>query len=83
MNAAGPSPKAGSKLEPGIAIRHLPIESLKFNLRNPNRHERRQIEKIARSIQRFGFLVPVLVDGDKTLIAGEGAPAPHKVSASL
>jgi DNA modification methylase len=70
---AAPRPFAPKpRQDPQIAVEHLPVESLKFDSRNPNRHERRQIEKIAKSIKRFGFLVPVLVDGDRTLIAGEG-----------
>src|SRR5262249_33309709 len=35
-------------------------------------HSTRQIEQIARSIQTFGFNVPVLIDTKRTVIAGHG-----------
>jgi DNA modification methylase len=34
-------------------------------------HPRRQIERIARSIERFGFLAPIVVSADGEIIAGE------------
>jgi DNA modification methylase len=40
--------------------------------RNPRTHSKKQIEQIAASIQRFGFLSPVLVDGGSRIIAGHG-----------
>jgi DNA modification methylase len=45
---------------------------LKPNPRNARVHPERQIEQIARSIERFGFNTPVLVDGQNNLVAGEG-----------
>lgn len=49
-----------------------PIAALKFNLSNPRLHSRRQIRQIARSINAFGFNVPILVDSDLKIIAGHG-----------
>jgi DNA modification methylase len=43
---------------------------LKANPQNPKEHSSRQIKQIARSIQTFGFNVPVLVDRDLVIIAG-------------
>jgi hypothetical protein len=40
--------------------------------RNPRVHSKRQLEQIAASIRRFGFLNPVLVDADQGIIAGHG-----------
>lgn len=65
---SGRNPGSGCTL----SIRYLPIDDLRLNPRNPNRHERRQIAKIARSIEKFGYLVPVLTDGERNVIAGYG-----------
>jgi ParB-like nuclease domain len=35
---------------------------------NARTHSKRQIEQIARSIERFGFLNPVLIDASGTII---------------
>jgi DNA modification methylase len=45
---------------------------LKLNPRNARVHPEEQIGQIARSIERFGFNAPVLVDGHNNLLAGEG-----------
>lgn len=42
------------------------------NPRNARTHNRRQIKKIAASIERFGFVNPVLIDADRGIIAGHG-----------
>ena len=39
---------------------------------NPRTHTKKQIEKIAKSIQRFGFINPILMDEDGYVIAGHG-----------
>lgn len=54
------------------AIRLLPVESLVPDARNPRRHSDRQIKQIQRSIQSFGFNVPILVDGHHRVLAGHG-----------
>ncbi|MFO1091313.1 MAG: ParB/Srx family N-terminal domain-containing protein [Hyphomicrobiales bacterium] len=48
------------------------IHSLKPRDRNPRTHTKRQIGKIAKSIEAFGFVNPVLVDADNRIIAGHG-----------
>ncbi len=48
------------------------IGSLKFNPKNPRQHSPRQIRQTARSIQAFGFNVPILINSDLTIIAGHG-----------
>jgi len=45
---------------------------LKLDLRNPRQHSPQQIRQIARSIEAFGFNVPVLVDANMKVIAGHG-----------
>lgn len=39
---------------------------------NPRSHDAAQVERIARSIQEFGFANPILVDANNAVIAGHG-----------
>src|SRR5688572_7112609 len=51
---------------------YRPRLTLKRNPKNPRRHDRKQVRKIASSIQAFGFNVPILVDKNLDVIAGHG-----------
>lgn len=53
-------------------IEHLAIEALKPYAGNARTHSKAQIKQIARSITRFGFTNPILIDGDNAIIAGHG-----------
>lgn len=44
---------------------------LRASPRNPRRHDEAQIARIAASIRRFGWTVPLLVAGDGEIVAGE------------
>jgi len=55
-----------------LTITTLPIEALTPYARNTRLHSKNQINKIAKSIQAFGFITPVLIDEDNNLIAGHG-----------
>lgn len=55
-----------------MKIINMPIDELKPYAHNPKTHPEVQIDKIARSIEEFGFLVPVLIDGGNSIIAGHG-----------
>jgi DNA modification methylase len=61
-------------LRPGqrLAVIYRALSELKLDPKNPRRHDRRQIRQIARSIETFGFNVPILVDGQLNVIAGHG-----------
>ena len=48
------------------------VSTLKPYARNARTHSRRQIKKIAASIERFGFVNPVLIDENNQIIAGHG-----------
>jgi ParB-like chromosome segregation protein Spo0J len=48
------------------------IEKLKPYEKNARTHSEEQIEKIAKSIEEFGFLNPVLIDAGFGIIAGHG-----------
>ena len=55
-----------------IVLVYRPIAELQLNPKNPRAHSPRQIRQIARSIETFGFIVPVLVDAVGSVIAGHG-----------
>ncbi|WP_287941406.1 ParB/Srx family N-terminal domain-containing protein [Sphingopyxis sp.] len=44
---------------------------LKPYANNPRKHPEKQIVKLVASIRQFGFVLPVLVDGQGTIIAGQ------------
>lgn len=50
----------------------LKIEHIQPRDGNPRTHSKKQIEQIARSIKRFGFTNPVLIDEKSSIIAGHG-----------
>ena len=55
-----------------VELVYRPISVLKLDRTNPRLHSRRQVHQIARSIQAFGFNVPILVDAQLKVIAGHG-----------
>src|SRR6201986_2860017 len=55
-----------------VTIENVSISSLRPRGRNPRTHSKKQINQIADSIREFGFLNPVLVDGECGIIAGHG-----------
>lgn len=55
-----------------IALEHRPIGALVPYAKNARTHSEKQIGQIAASIERFGFVNPVLVDEAGVIIAGHG-----------
>lgn len=55
-----------------LQISYLSPEQLRAASHNARTHSRKQIKQIARSIERFGFINPVLVSDDSVIIAGHG-----------
>ena len=55
-----------------LGIEYRAISELRLSDRNPRIHSRQQIRQIARSIQAFGFNVPVLIDREDKVVAGHG-----------
>jgi hypothetical protein len=53
-----------------LSVAYLPLDRLKPDPGNVRRHNEKQIRQIARSIEAFGFNVPILVDVDGNVIAG-------------
>jgi DNA modification methylase len=55
-----------------LVVEQLPLDAIKPDPRNARRHSKAQLRQIARSIESFGYNVPVLVDGDGLIVAGHG-----------
>jgi len=55
-----------------MQIAYRPIAELKLDPKNPRSHSPRQVRQIARSIETFGFNVPVLIDAAGKIVAGHG-----------
>ena len=51
---------------------NVAIDKLKPYEKNARTHSPEQVNKIAKSIEQFGFINPVLIDGDYGIIAGHG-----------
>jgi DNA modification methylase len=61
-----------TKVEGERNIEERPIASLKPYARNARTHSKKQFKQIAASIERFGFVNPVLIGDDDSIIAGHG-----------
>jgi DNA modification methylase len=55
-----------------LEVTYRDPKTLRPNARNARKHPNRQIKKLAASMRQFGFLAPVALDGDGTLLAGHG-----------
>ena len=65
---AVPSLALGSKL----VIEYRATSKLTCDPGNPRTHSKQQLRQIAKSIETFGFNVPILIDEALTVIAGHG-----------
>lgn len=59
-------------LDRELAVAYRPLDSLVPYARNARSHSEAQVAEIAGSIREFGFVNPVLIAEDGTLIAGHG-----------
>jgi ParB-like chromosome segregation protein Spo0J len=57
---------------PELRIVNLSIDALVPYIRNARTHSKKQIQKIASSIQEFGFNDPIAIDKANGIIAGHG-----------
>lgn len=55
-----------------LKVEYLSPHDLRSNLGNAKIHPKRQIDKIVKSIRRFGFVNPVLISDDMEVVAGHG-----------
>lgn len=65
------------EIAPGHSGRRLEVVNrqiveLTLDPKNPRLHSKQQIRQIQRSIEAFGFCVPVLLDGHRRVLAGHG-----------
>jgi DNA modification methylase len=55
-----------------LAVKYVPIDSIKMSPNNPRTHSSKQVKQIAASIMQHGFTSPILVDDHNEIIAGHG-----------
>ena len=53
-----------------ISLEMLPLSSIKGNPNNAREHNRKQLANLARSIEKFGFITPIVVDETGELLCG-------------
>src|SRR5271163_82789 len=66
------SPQNSLKDNLGLKVVYRRIDELKPDPANPRRHTKKQIRQIGKSLQAFGFIVPVLIDSNDNIRAGHG-----------
>lgn len=64
----------------GLTIIYLALDALILNPRNPRTHSVQQIKALARSIQTFGFLIPIVINHLNEVIAGHGRALPGEAA---
>jgi DNA modification methylase len=55
-----------------LDVAYVALSKLRPDSHNPRRHSKAQIGQIARSIEAFGFVVPILIDKHNAIVAGHG-----------
>lgn len=63
---------AAAHSDPEVCVAKVAISELKLDPMNPRVHSDRQLKQLAKSIQAFGFVSPVLIDAQRRVIAGHG-----------
>ena len=53
-----------------LAVSYLPVDQLRLAKGSARKHPQKQLVKIQGAIQRFGFLVPILIGAGNTVIVG-------------
>jgi DNA modification methylase len=66
-----------------LRVEWLATSSLQPDPLNPRRHNRAQVRAIAKSIEAFGFNVPILVDRNNKVVAGHGRLEAAKLRGDL
>lgn len=61
-----------STVQPALQIVGLSPERLKPNPNNPRTHKPSQVRRIAKSIETFGFIVPIIIDELDNVLVGHG-----------
>jgi DNA modification methylase len=71
-SSRGSSTSIHDHLPGKLVVEYLPVATLLLDPKNPRMHIDKQVQQIARSIETFGFISPVLVDAGLHVIAGHG-----------
>jgi hypothetical protein len=71
--------RAPSESASDLQIAYLSPERLRHSPNNARTHSKNQLKQIARSIERFGFVNPVLISDDFEIIAGHGRVEAAKI----
>ena len=79
-NIAHSAPEA--RINPRL-IEPIPIGDLKPYPERARRHSKKQIEKLSRSIARFGIVAPILIDETNVIIAGHAVVDAAKLAGRL
>jgi DNA modification methylase len=64
-----------------LSIEYLAGDDLRPYQNNPRLHPKAQIDKLARAISDFGFLIPILIDDQNTVLAGHARIEAAKILA--
>ena len=64
--------KSEAAIKQNLAIEYRSIAILSSDSKNPRLHNEKQIRQIARSIEVFGFNVPILINAEMRVVAGHG-----------
>lgn len=62
---------SGNEADP-IQVVYINVDDLIPYINNSRTHSEAQVAQIAASIQEFGWTNPILIDGDKGIVAGHG-----------
>jgi DNA modification methylase len=62
-----------------LKVRECSLNELTPSERNARTHSNKQIQKVADSIRAYGFVNPILVDGNNEIVAGHGRYAAAKL----
>lgn len=54
-----------------LTVNYVPLETLGIYQNNPRQHGLKQLVRIGNSIEKFGFINPILIDENNIIIAGE------------
>lgn len=52
-------------------IQKVPLNTIKFDESNPNKLSQRQMNSLAKIMEKYGYLVPIILNKDHTIIDGE------------
>jgi len=55
-----------------LEVKYITIDEVKPYVGNARTHSSQQIKQITRSIEAFGFINPILIDSNKSIVAGHG-----------